>query len=106
MSGIIWKTVLHELTAIEAIDKDLHSPLQSIDKTGKTSRAACQTGQIMTQFSIATCYRIRIGLAIRNFITTTVIPETLISIKSIAMVLLGKERSPSENWAICFLVEG
>lgn len=87
MSGIIGKMLFHKLTPIEAEDKELHSPLQSFDTPGKTSRAACQTSQVMAQFSVVTFYRISIGLAIRNFMATVVIPEVIISIKSIAMIL-------------------
>lgn len=87
MSRIIGKTLFHKLTPIETEDKELHSPLQRMDTAGKTPRAACQTSQIMTQFSIATFDRKSICLAIRNFITTGVIPKAIIGVKSIAMIL-------------------
>jgi hypothetical protein len=35
MSRIIGKTLFHELAPIETVDKELHSPLQSFDISGK-----------------------------------------------------------------------
>ena len=89
MSRIIGETLLVKLALIEAIDKELNSPFQGIDTTRKATRTAGQTGQIVTQFSIISLHREGIGLTLRNFITSIVIPQAFIGIKGIAMVELG-----------------
>ena len=89
MGGIIGETLLEKLASIEAVDKEPHSPFQSLDATGKATRTPRQASQIVTQFGIISFDRIGIGLALRDFILSVVIPQAIIGIKGIAMVAFG-----------------
>ena len=89
MGRIIGKTLFHKLTMIEAVDKKLNSPLQGFDTAGKATRPACQTGQVVTQFRVVSFYGIGVGLSVRNLITTVVVPQVIISLKSITVILFG-----------------
>jgi hypothetical protein len=89
MSRVIRETLLMKLATIEAIDKESYSPIQSFDRTGKATRAPNQSSQVVTQFGIASFYRIGIGLSLRYFVLTVVVPQAIIGIKSIAIVAFG-----------------
>jgi hypothetical protein len=89
MGGVIGETLLVQLASIEAVDKEPHSPFQGLDATGKATRAPSQTSQIVTQFGIISFYRECVGLSLRDFILTVVIPQTVIGIEGIAMVAFG-----------------
>ncbi len=89
MGRIIRETLFMKLASIEAVDKEPNRPFQGLNATGKATRAASQTSQIVTQFSIISFHRVGIGLSLRDFIMTVVVPQAIIGIKSIAMVALG-----------------
>jgi len=78
-----------QLTAIETIHKELQSSFQGFGTTRKTTGASCQTSQIMAQFGIACFDRISVRLALRDLINAQVIPQAIISIKSVAVITLG-----------------
>jgi hypothetical protein len=89
MGGIIREALLVKLALIEAVDKEPNSPFQGFDAAGKTTRASSQAGQIMTQFGIISFHREGIGLSLRDFILTVVIPQAIVGIKGVAMITLG-----------------
>ena len=89
MGRVIGETLLEKLASIEAVDKELDRPFQGFDTSGEATRTASQAGQIMTQFSIIAFHRVGVGLSIRDFITTVVVPQAIIGIKSITMILFG-----------------
>jgi hypothetical protein len=89
MGRIIREAPLVKLALIEAVDKEPHSPLQGFDAAGKATRASSQASQIMTQFGIICFHREGIGLSLRDFILTVVIPQAIVGFKSIAMITLG-----------------
>lgn len=92
VSRIIRETLLMKLASIKAVDKKPNRPLQGINATGEATRAASQTGQVVTQFGIISFHRVSIGLALRDFILAVVIPQAIIGIESIAMVAFGFHR--------------
>lgn len=49
----------------------------------------CQASQIMMQLCVPCFNRVGVRLAIRDFILAKVIPQPIISIESIAIILLG-----------------
>lgn len=89
MSRVIRKGLLVQLTAIEAVHEQLESRFQGLRTTRETARTTTQACQVVAQFSIARFDRVGVGLALRDFVHTPVIPQTVIGIKSIAVVTLG-----------------
>ena len=88
VSLIIWKYLFVQLPAIERKYEQFQCTLQSIRATRKTTRSACETSQVMTQFCVITFDRVGIVFALRYFIPTIVIPKTSISIEAIAEIPL------------------
>lgn len=78
-----------QLTLIETVHKELQSRLQRFRAARKTARAPSQAGQVMAQFGIVRFDRVRVGFSFRDFIHTPVVPQALISIKSVAEIALG-----------------
>ena len=92
MGRIIRETLLHKLALIEAVDKELNCPFQGFNASGKATRTASQTGQIVPQFSVVAFHRVSVSLSVRDFIMTVVVPQAIIGIKSITMILFGFDR--------------
>jgi len=88
MGLVVREELFMQLAAIETIHEELQSSLQGFGATRKTTRASCQTSQIMAQFGIACFDRIGISLALRDLINAQVIPQAIISIKSVAVIAL------------------
>jgi hypothetical protein len=63
MGCIAWETLLVELSAVEAEDKQAESTFEGIRATRETTRFASQTCQIVTEFGIVSFHRIGVGLA-------------------------------------------
>ena len=78
-----------ELAAIETIDKQAQGTLQCMGTARETPRRAGQTRQVVAQLGIVSFYREGVGFTCRNFISTAVIPQTVIGIQGIAVILLG-----------------
>ena len=89
MSRVVGKGLFMQLTPIEAIHEQLESRFQRFRTTGKAARTAPQASQVVAQFGIIRFDRVGVGLALRDFISTPVIPQAIIGIKSIAVVALG-----------------
>ena len=62
---------------------------QGMNAAGKATRPSGQTSQVVAQFGIVRFDREGVGLALRDFVHPPVIPQTIIGIKSIAVVMLG-----------------
>lgn len=92
MSWVIWKALLMQLASIETIHKELQSCLQGFRAARKAARAACQTSQVVAQFSIIAFDRVGVGFALGDFIHTPVIPQAIIGIKGVAVIALGLRR--------------
>lgn len=92
MGRILRETLFMKLASIEAVDKEPNRPIQSMNTTGEATRTASQTCQVVTQFGIISFHRVGIGLSLRDFVLTIVIPQALIGIKSITMVVFGFHR--------------
>lgn len=78
-----------QLTMIETVDEKAQGTFKRIRATRETTGGPCQTSQIVAQLSISSFDRVGIRLAMRNLISTQVIPETIISIKGITVIALG-----------------
>ncbi len=92
MSWIGRVQLLVELSSVVAVDKQAQGAFERIWTTRKTSRRSCQTRQVVAQLGVASFDRVGIGFAFRDFISAKVIPQAVISIKSIAVILLGLGR--------------
>lgn len=92
MSRIGREALLIKLTSVIAEDKQAQGTCQCIGTTRKASRGSCQTRQVVAQFSVVPLHRIGIGFALRNLISTPVIPQAVISIEGVAIVLLSLGR--------------
>ena len=92
MSWIGRVQLLIELTSVVAVYKQAQGAFERIWTTRKTSRRSGQTRQVMAQLGVARFDRVGIGFAFRDFISAKVIPQAVISIKSIAVILLGLGR--------------
>jgi hypothetical protein len=84
--------LLIELSSVIAVDKQSQGAFERIRATRETARRSGQTRQVMAQLGVACFHRVGIGFAFRNFISAQVIPQAVISIKSIAEILLGLGR--------------
>ena len=89
MSRIIGKDLLVQLAAIEGLHEQLQGSYQSLRATRETARTSSQASQVVAQFSIARFDRVGVSFALRDFVYTSVIPQTVIGIKSIAVITLG-----------------
>jgi len=74
MRGVIQKTLLMQLAAIEAVHEKLEGSFQGLWATGKTTRATSQSCQIMAQLSVIPFDRTGVRFALGNFIDAPVIP--------------------------------
>jgi hypothetical protein len=92
MGRIIRELLFMKLASIEAVDEEPNRPIQSVNAAGKAARSASQTSQVVTQFGIISFDREGIGLCLRDFILTVVIPQAIIGIESITMVAFGFHR--------------
>lgn len=81
--------MLVQLTPIETINKELQCCLYGFRSARKTTRATCQSGQIMAQLSVTDFDRVGVGFAPRDFIGTQVIPQAIIDIKGIVVIALS-----------------
>ena len=89
MSRVVWKTLLMQLTPIEAVHKKLESSFQGFRAARKTARASGQASQIMAQLSIIAFDRVGVRFALGDFIHTLVVPQAIIGIKGVAVITLG-----------------
>ena len=105
MSWIIGKALLMQLTMVETEHKEFQSCIQRIRTTRKAAGTASQASQVMAQFGIVRFDREGVGFPLRDFIHTTVIPQAIISIKSVAVVALGLRRNVDQllNDFLCSL---
>jgi hypothetical protein len=78
--------MLVKLAAIETKNKQAQSTLKCMRATREAARRSGQSSQVMAQLSIVPFDRKGVGFPIRNFISTIVIPKTIISIKSVAVI--------------------
>lgn len=86
MSRIIRIPLFVELSAVITESKQMKSSSEGNRATRETTRLASQARQIMSQFRIICFYRIRVSLALGDFISAKVIPKTSIGIKSITVI--------------------
>lgn len=78
-----------EQATIETKYKQAQRTLKYIGATRETARRSGQTRQVMSQFCIACFHRPDISHAFQNCLSVVVIPQTIISIKNIAVVMFG-----------------
>jgi hypothetical protein len=86
MGRVRWKPLLIELPTIVAIDEQTDGTIKCIRTTRETTRRSSQTSQIVAQLSIPCFNREGICLALRNFISTVVIPKAIIGIKCVTVI--------------------
>jgi hypothetical protein len=89
MSRVVRKTLLMQLASIEAVHEKLESSFQGFWATGKTTRAASQSRQIMAQLGVISFNRIGVRFALGDFIDAPVVPQAIIGIKGVAVVAPG-----------------
>jgi hypothetical protein len=92
MSWINRVQLFIKLAPVVAVDKKSQSAYQRIKATRKAPRRSCQTHQVVAQLGVISFHPVGIGLAFGSFISTPVIPQTVISIKGITVILLGLGR--------------
>ena len=78
-----------KLTGVEAVDEQAQSTSQCLWATRKTTRRSSQASQVVPQFGVVRFDRVGVGLAFRDGVTTIVIPQAIIGIKSVRVILLG-----------------
>ena len=78
-----------ELASVVAIDKQTQGTFQGMRAARKASRRSGQARQVVAQLGVAGFHRVGIGFALRDFISAQVIPQVIISIKGVAVILLG-----------------
>ena len=77
-----------QLAMVEIVDKQTNSTSQGIRTARKTARRTSQTSKIVSKFSVVCFHRKCIGLAIRDVISSKVIPQGSIDIESITKIPL------------------
>ena len=92
MSWISRVLLLIELSPVVAVDKQAQGAFERIRTTREASRRSGQTRQVMAQLGVARFHRVGIGFAFRDFIAAQVVPQAVISIKSITVIQLGLGR--------------
>jgi hypothetical protein len=86
MSLVVGKELLMQLAPIETIHKKLQSRFQRFRAARKTVRAARQASQMMAQLGVISFDQVGVGFTLGDFISTQVIPQAIIGIKSVAIV--------------------
>ena len=86
MSGVGRIALFIQLPTIEAKNIQTHRTFKRMGTAGEAARRSSQTSQIMAQLGITCFNRIGVGFSLRYFIPSIVIPETIISLKSIAII--------------------
>ena len=82
-----------QLSPVVAVDKQAQGAFQRVRTAREASRRSGQASQVVAQLGIVGFHRVGIGFAFRDFIATPVIPQTVISIKGVAVILLRFGRS-------------
>ena len=86
MSRVMRKALFEQLAAIERNHKEFQSRLQGFRTARKTTRAARQASQIMTQFGVIRFYRVGVGFPLGDCIAAPMIPKVIIGFKRIAVI--------------------
>lgn len=92
MSRIGRESLLVQLTAVEAIDKQAQGTLKRVGTARETPRRPGQASQVMPQLSIVGFDSIGVCFAFRDFVAAPVIPQAVIGIPGIAVVVFGLGR--------------
>ena len=78
-----------KLPPVVTVNKQAQGTFKGVGTARETSGGSCQASQVVSQLGVVTFHRIGIGFTFGNFITTIVIPQAIVSIKSIAEILFG-----------------
>jgi hypothetical protein len=89
MGWVSRETLFIKLATVEAVDKQTQGTHQRIRTTRETARRSCQTRQVMAQLGVVSFDRVGVGFTFRDFISAEVIPQTIISIKCVAIILFS-----------------
>jgi hypothetical protein len=89
MGGIVGETLLVQLSAIETIHEEAQGTPQRPRAARKATGFASQTSQIMAQLGIVGFDRVGLRFALRDFVSSTVIPQPLIGLERITVIPAG-----------------
>ena len=93
MSRISRIKLLVQLSPVVTEYEQTQGTFERMGTTRETTRRSCQTCQVVTQLGVVSFNRVSVGFTFRNFISTRVIPQALISIKGIAKILFSLGRT-------------
>jgi len=93
MSRISRIKLLVQLSPVVTEYEQTQSTFQGMWTARETARRSCQTCQIMSQLGVVAFNRVGVGFTFRNFISTIVIPQAVISLKGITEILFGLGRT-------------
>ena len=78
-----------KLAPVVAVNKQAQGTFQRMRTARETAGGSCQASQVVSQLGVVTFDRIGVGFTFGNLVTTIVIPQAIVSIKSIAEILFG-----------------